>query len=192
MSMIDSQTLEDLSGAQALLLTLCRPFVRGYFDPECTVIQPEGIPHPEDDLLVHHDHMTIVLQRHHGLPVRVRVLEEHLDGDLYTRKIALLPTGSEKVVEWGICRLDLRYIPEEAKREILAKELPLGAVLIKHDVHRRVKPRYFIRLPESSAVLKMFGAPLNKEPVYGRLGTIYCDGEPCIELLEIVVNTQTQ
>ena len=190
MSIIESQPMADLAGAQSLLTNLCRPFVRGYFEPECTVVQPEAIPHPDDDLLVHHDHMTIVLQRHHGSPMRVRVIEEHLEGGIYTRKIALMPTGSDKVVEWGICRLDLRYIPEEAKKEILAKQLPLGAVLIKHDVHRRVKPRYFVRLPESSAVLKMFGAEENREPVYGRLGTIYCDGEPCIELLEIVVNTQ--
>jgi hypothetical protein len=190
MSIIESQSMADLLGAQSLLMNLCRPFVGGYFEPECVVVQPEAIPHPDDDLLVHHDHMTVVLQRHHGSPMRVRVIEEHLDGDTYTRKIALLPTGRDTVVEWGICRLDLRYIPEAAKQEILAKQLPLGAVLIKHDVHRRVKPRYFVRLPESSAVLKMFDAAENREPVYGRLGTIYCDGEPCIELLEIVVNTQ--
>jgi len=190
MTVIESQILADSSGAQRLLSNLCEPFVHGRFAPEFSVVQPEGIPHPEDELLVHHDHMTIVLQRHHGAPVRVRVLEEHLDGGVYTRKIALAPSGSDKVVEWGICRLDLRYIPEEVKREILAKQLPLGAVLIEHDVHRRVKPRYFLKLPESSAILNLFDAPQNTEPVYGRLGTIYCDDEPCIELLEIVVNTQ--
>ena len=189
MTAIESQIVADSSGAKRLLANLCEPFVHVPFAPDFTVVQPEGIPHPEDELLVHHDHMTIVLQRHHGSPVRVRVLEEHLDGGIYTRKIALTPIGSDKVVEWGICRLDLRYIPENVKQEILAKQLPLGAVLIKHDVHRRVKPRYFLKLPKSSAVLKLFDAPQNKDPVYGRLGTIYCDDEPCIELLEIVVNT---
>src|SRR5947209_795422 len=161
MTVIESQIRSDSSGAGRLLSNLCEPFVRGAFAPEFAVVQPESIPHPDDDLLVHHDHMTIVLQRHHGAAVRVRVLEEHLDGDVYTRKIALTPTGSNKVVEWGICRLDLRYIPEEAKREILAKQLPLGAVLIKYDVHRRVKPRYFLKLPESSTILKLFAAPQN-------------------------------
>jgi hypothetical protein len=34
-------------------------------------------------------------------------------------------------------------------------------------------------------VLKLFGAD-EPQAVYGRLGTIYCDGEPAIELLEIV------
>lgn len=157
--------------------------------PDCTAVQPEAIPFPEDDLLVHHDHMTIVLQRHHGSPVKVHVLEEHLEGDLYTRKIALTPTGSDKIVEWGIVRLNFRYMPEAVKQEILRKQMPLGAILVKHDVHRRIKPRFFLRIPDSSAIAGLFGAS-NAEPLYGRIGTIYCDDEPCIEVLEIVLNTK--
>ncbi|HEY2589752.1 MAG TPA: hypothetical protein VGI81_28670 [Tepidisphaeraceae bacterium] len=179
----------EASGARALLADLCRPFAHGPFHPDCTAVQPEGIPFPEDDLLVHHDHMTIVLQRHHGSPVKVHVLEEHLDGDLYTRKICLTPAGSDKLVEWGIVRLNFRYMPEAVKQEILGKQMPLGAILVKHNVHRRIKPRYFLRLPEASAVAALFGAN-NAEPLYGRLGTIYCDDEPCIEVLEIVLNTK--
>ena len=34
----------------------------------------------------------------------------------------------------------------------------------------------------------LFGANESR-PVYGRLGTIYCDDEPSIELLEIVTGT---
>jgi len=73
--------------------------------------------------------------------------------------------------------------------EIRQKRTPLGAILIAHNVHRRIKPRYFLRVPEGSAVLQVFGAQA-AGPVYGRLGTIYCDNEPCIELLEIVVNVR--
>ena len=132
--------------------------------------------------------MTVVLEKHHGSPVAVQVLEEHHDGDLYTRKIALSPMPDGPVVEWGVVRLNFRYIAPEVRDEILARQMPLGAILIQHNVHRRVKPRYFLRLPPHSDILQLFGAPDNTEPVYGRIGTIYCDGEPAIELLEIVVN----
>jgi len=158
------------------------------FQPECSIVQPENIPHPEDDLLVHHDHMTVVLERHHGHPVDVHVLDERLEGDFYRRKISLTVSGTDKVVELGVVRLDLRFMPEEVSREIREKKTPLGAILIKHKVHRRVKPRYFLRMPVGSAVLKLFETEI-VEPVYGRLGTIYCDKKPCIELLEIVLNT---
>lgn len=179
------------SGARAVLADLCRPFVRGPFAPDCVAVQPENIPFPEDDLLVHHDHMTIVLQRHHGSPVQVRVLEEHLHGDLYTRKISLTPVGSDKIVEWGIVRLNFQYMPIEVKEEILRKQMPLGAILVKHNVHRRIKPRYFLQLPESSSIVGLFDAT-NADPLYGRIGTIYFDDEPCIEVLEIVLNTKNE
>ena len=183
------QTVIDAAAGKALLAELCAPFAAGYFAPECSIVQPENIPHPEDALLVHHEHMTVVLQRHHGKPVDVQVLDERLEGDIYRRKISLTPAGSDKVVEWGIVKLDLRFVPEEVSEEIRRKRTPLGAILIKHKLHRRVKPRYFLRIPDGSAVLKLFSAQANG-PVYGRLGTIYCDDEPCIELLEIVLNTR--
>lgn len=183
--------LVDHPDAEAALLDLCQPFITGdLFVPECVVVQPDQIPFPADQLLVHHNHMTEVLQHFHGSPVNVSVLEEAFDGDIYTRKISLSPQGeSGKVVEWGIARLDLRYLSQEVKAEILAKRLPLGAVLIKHNVLRRVKPRWFMRFPEQGPTTRLFGKLPHAGPVYGRIGTIYCDEEPAIEVLEIVLNT---
>src|SRR5437870_9253302 len=91
--------------AHAALLDLCAPFVPAGqpFDADCAVVQPEEIPHPDDQLLVHHEHMTVALQRFHRSAVQVRVKEEHLseDGDFYTRLISLTPAGdSRTVVEW--------------------------------------------------------------------------------------------
>ncbi len=185
----ESFPLADVAGAQAALLDLCRPFVSDDFRPECVVVHPDGIPNPADALLVHHEHMTLVLERHHGKPVDVHVLEEHFAADSYTRKISLTVAGTDKVVEWGIVRLHFQYMSPEVRDEILAKKLPLGAILVKHDVHRRIKPRYFLRFPVHGQVLRLF-SDHSAEPAWGRLGTIFCDNEPCIELLELVVNTQ--
>ena len=182
--------IHEVPTAHATLTELCAPFVAtgAAFEPECAVVQPEEIPHPDDQLLVHHEHMTVALERFHGSPVEVRVQDEHrsADGDLYTRRISLAPRGApEKVVEWGIVRLDFRYMDDAVRDEILFKRMPLGAILIKHNVHRRIKPRFFLRFPAGGPVLGLFGARESR-PVYGRLGTIYCDEEPAIELLEIV------
>ena len=182
--------IHEVPTAHATLMELCAPFAPpgAAFDAECAVVQPEEIPHPDDQLLVHHEHMTVALQRFHESPVDVHVQDEHLDtaGELYTRKIFLTPRGAPQTpVEWGIVRLDFRYMDDAVRDEILRKQLPLGAILIKHDVHRRIKPRYFLRFPPGGPVLRLFGANESR-PVYGRLGTIYCDEEPAIELLEIV------
>ena len=188
MSVSQPQPVIDAVAGKALLSELCEQFATEPFVPECNIIQPEHIPHPQDELLVHHSHMTLVLERHHGKPVDVHVLDERIEGYYYRRKISLTPKGSDKIVEWGVVRLDLRYMPDEVAREIREKKTPLGAILIKHKLHRRVKPRYFLRFPAGSSVMKLF-TPEPQELLYGRLGMIYCDDEPCIELLEIVVNT---
>jgi hypothetical protein len=63
----------------------------------------------------------------------------------------------------------------------------LGAVLIKHNVLRRVKPRWFMSFPKDGPVMALFGPSEHVGPAYGRIGTIYCDGEPAIEVMEIVL-----
>jgi hypothetical protein len=76
----------------------------------------------------------------------------------------------------------------EVRDEILRKQMPLGAILIKHDVLRRIKPRWFIRCPATGPLMRLFGRPSTPEDAYGRIGTIYCNDEPAIELIEIVTN----
>ena len=190
MSTTGKSKLADSPVTEAALLDLCKPFIDDGLSPQCVVVQPDEIPFPQDQLLVHHEHMTAVLERHHGEPVRVHVLEEHFDGDLYTRKISLTRGETDTVVEWGIVRLDFRYMDAEVRDEILRKQMPLGAVLIKHDVLRRVKPRWFLRFPPGGPVLGLFGDATTSQPAYGRVGTIDCNEEPAIELLEIVVNCE--
>jgi hypothetical protein len=172
--------------ALAALRGLCAPLTAGDFEPACVVVQPDEIPQPADALLVHHEHMTEVLHKRYGRPVELAVLDERLDGDRYTRKVKLAPGGADRpVVEWGAVRLDFRFMSSAVRDEILAKRTPLGAILIKHDVHRRIKPRWFMRFPARGPTLAWFGDAGN-DPLYGRIGTIYCDEEPAIELLEIV------
>ena len=173
----------------AALRELCRPLKGGdAVEPQCVIVQPNEIPHPTDALLVHHEHMTEVLEKRYGQPVDLHVLDERLDGDIYTRKIKLIPAGGAgggAVVEWGIVRLDLRFMSDAVRGEILAKRSPLGEILIRHDVHRRIKPRWFMRFPARGPMLTFFG-DAGDRPLYGRIGTIYCDEKPAIELLEIV------
>jgi hypothetical protein len=183
--------LSDLPVADAALRELCRPFLTDAetFKPEVVIVQPDEIPYPQDQLLVHHDHMTLVLEKHHKSPVEVTVLEEHNGGPIYTRKISLSPRNQPaKIVEWGIVRLDFRYMDPDVRDEILSKKLPLGAVLIKHDVLRRIKPRWFIRCPADGPLLRLFGRPGTADDIYGRIGTIYCNDEPAIQLIELVLN----
>ncbi len=174
--------------AVEVLRDLCGPLTGGAaLRPQCVVVQPNEIPHPTDALLVHHEHMTEVLERRYGRPVNVRVHDHHLDGNSYTRKVSLSLVDGGPVVEWGVVRIDFRFMSNPVRDEILARQMPLGAILIKHDVHRRIKPRWFMRFPAHGPMLSYFGEE-SDQPLYGRIGTIYCDDEPAIDLLEIVTS----
>ena len=91
----------------------------------------------------------------------------------------------ERAVIDCVVRLDLRYMSTKVKTAILNEDIPLGAILTNHNVLRRIEPRWFLRFDESSPVLSWFACQ-TEGPLYGRLGTIYCNHEPAIEVLEIV------
>ena len=151
------------------------------------VIAAGDVPPPFDGLLVHREHMTATLGRHHGRPVELRVLRFRIDGDTYSREIVLTPAGSETIVEYGIVRLDLSVVSPAVRAEIEARRAPLGDILIRHDVLRRIEPQWYLRFGGQSPILGHFGASGARE-AYGRLGTIYCDEAPAIELLEVVAD----
>ena len=143
------------------------------------------VPAPFDELLVHTDHMTTRLAAYHGGPVTLRVLDERREGDLYRRKIVLTPEGSESVIEFGIVRIDLSFVPDAVRSAIVGQSAPLGDILIRHSVLRRIDPRWFVKFTVGSPLVATCG--WNDEgDVYGRVGTIYCNDQPAIELLEVV------
>lgn len=175
MSMSPHEALEEISAE--------------YFGPrlaESAILIPKDeLPPPFDELLVHHDHMTTCLHRYHGQPVALEVLEEQNRGDTYTRKILLTVGETRHVVEAGVLRADLQHIPGEAREEILQHRAPLGDILIRHDVLRRIEPRWFFRFDDSGPLDAAFDRPLDGS-LFGRLGIIHCHDQPAIELLEVV------
>lgn len=149
-------------------------------------VEAAEVTSPSRELLAHEHHMTVTVEQHHGGPVDVQVLEYRHDDHHYSRKILLTRQSDGRVVQFGIVRLDTSVLADEVRREIEARETPLGRVLINHDVLRRVKLLGLHCIQAGAELAKH----LNVEPaqtVYGRTALIYCDGKPAIELLEIVV-----
>ena len=148
-------------------------------------VSPQEIPSLPRQLLVHQKHMTHTLNAHYGVPVDVHVMERRRQNNLYSRKIFLTLKESQTIVEYGLVRLDFRYMPETVRDTILQEHAPLGSILINNNILRRIQPRWYLKFPHTSTILAWFNSkPL--EPLFGRLGTIYCNGEPAIELVEIV------
>jgi chorismate-pyruvate lyase len=153
--------------------------------PVCTPVRGDQMPEPYRALLVHTHHMTVTVERHYGGPVGVRVLETARDGDEYARKILLELHGSGRVVQFGIVQIDLSLLSEPVRERIVEGKTPLGRVLIEHNVLRHIQPAGYLKVEPCPELCRRFGL---SEPTttYGRLGVIYTDGKPAIEVLEIL------
>jgi chorismate-pyruvate lyase len=153
--------------------------------PEYEYVLADEVPPPYSELLVHEHHMTVTVEAFHGDLVNVRILAMRQDADSYARKILLTLQESGRVVQFGIMRVHLRYCSEPVRLEIIAGRTPLGRILIQHNVLRRIEPTAFLRVIPGPAMMKWFGLK-RPRPTYGRLAYIHCNGEPAVELLEIV------
>lgn len=175
--------LSDYACVEDAVADLFAPFINGAPAPRCVPTRPEAMPTVFRELLVHHEHMTAMLRAHFGAPVELDVLNYEQEGHAYRRRILLHVAGGGQPVEFGIVRIDLRHLPDEASREIVDRDRPLGEILIRHDVLRRIEPRWFLHFPDGVCEPRV---PVIDGGFFGRVGTIYCDGEPAIELLEVV------
>ncbi|HSG70525.1 MAG TPA: hypothetical protein VLA12_08930 [Planctomycetaceae bacterium] len=141
-------------------------------------------PEPYKKMLVHEHHMTVTMEQYHHCKVEVRVIErKELDG-LYCRKILLLKEGTEEVVQFGIVRLNFEYVTAAVRDEIVSEQIPLGRVLINHNVLRHVDLGAILRI-EAGPGLARYLDMRERDVTYGRLATIFCNHQPAIDLLEI-------
>jgi chorismate-pyruvate lyase len=153
--------------------------------PSYEVIPAADVPQPYHALLVHEHHMTVTVEAYHGDLVNVRILDRYHVGDIYARKILLTLQKTDKVVQFGIVRVNLSFVSQEVRDEILAGQVPFGRILINHNVLRRIEPTAFLRIQPGPMMMEWFGMS-EPTPVYGRLGYIHCDNIRAVELLEIV------
>lgn len=153
--------------------------------PVCTPISGDQMPEPYRSLLVHTHHMTVTVERHYGGPVDVKVLHTVRNGDEYARQILLELQGSGRVVQSGIVQIDLSLLSPPVREKIVEGKTPLGRVLIEHNVLRHIQPAGYLKVEPDADLCRWFGLA---KPVtlYGRLGVIFTDGKPAIEVLEIL------
>jgi len=149
------------------------------------LVEALAVPSPYSTLLAHNRHMTVTVEAFHREAVEVQVMRSLNQGDSYSREILLRTQRRGNVVQYGIVRLHLHRIAEGPKREILEEKKPLGRVLIEHQVLREVELFDLWRIQCGPVLAQVFSVPI-ETITFGRTAMIHFDGEPAIELLEIV------
>jgi chorismate-pyruvate lyase len=150
--------------------------------------QIDNVPPPYDALLDHHAHMTVTVESHYGQKVGVNVHRHLRDGDWYVREITLVTGQTRQIVQYGIVRLNVTTLGPDVWDQIQRQHLPLGRVLIEHDVMREVQLCDLWRVKAGPSLASLMHLRIG-DLLFGRTALIYCHGKPAIELLEIVAPT---
>ncbi len=141
-------------------------------------------PEPYKQMLVHEKHMTVTMESFHGCPVNVSVFDRRQSGDIYCRKIILTRSDNDVPVQFGIVRFHFEFVNDAVRDEILQEKTPLGRILINHNVLRHIDLNAIVEVQAGPGLAKYLQIP-EKTSTYGRLATIFCNGQPAVDLLEI-------
>jgi chorismate-pyruvate lyase len=142
------------------------------------------VPELYRTLLAHDHHMTVTMEEHHDCKVDVQILDRKETDQYYCRKIILSKSGTDQVVQFGIVKFDFQYVTEAVKNEIMQGEIPLGRILINHNVLRHIHLGAILKITAGPALAEYLQMETG-EITYGRLATIFCNGQPAVDLLEI-------
>lgn len=154
------------------------------------LVTAESMPAVYRRLLAHNAHMTVTVEKFHHSRVDVRVLDRRRQPPHYARKILLARQSDGRVVQFGLMRVNFDYLDAEVQSEIEREQTPLGRILIEHNVHRRVRLSKLWRVVPGADLQNLLA--LDAPTVtFGRTAMVECNGEPAIEVLEIVTPEPT-
>jgi len=143
------------------------------------------VPPPYEKLLNHHSHMTVTVEAFHDEKVDVVVHRAKRDACWYQREITLLTEQTKRPVLYGMVRLNVDLLNEESWRRIESRQVPLGRVLIEHNLMCDVELCALWKVQVGPTLGSLMQREVG-DKLYGRTALIYCNGDPAIELLEIV------
>lgn len=147
-------------------------------------IPREATPEPYHRMLVHEHHMTVTMERYHDCSVDVKVVDSKYEEDLYCRKILLNRHGTETTVQFGIVRFNFSFVTDSVRELIESESIPLGRVLIQHNVLRHIDLGAIVKFRAGNGLARYLQMKKEAE-TFGRMATIFCNGFPAVDLLEI-------
>jgi hypothetical protein len=152
------------------------------------LIDPSQIPEPFRRMLVHKSDMTSTLEKYHGEPLELLVLDRAIRDGFLFRHIVLAGRETGQPVEYGAIRIALTALGEEARREVIECRIPLGRILVSHGVTHVSCPGGFFQVHSNALmnrVLKLDGPRW----LYGRCNCLSdASGRVLAEVVEILPN----
>lgn len=154
--------------------------------PEIAWIEPEQMPQPYRDLLVHDRDMTPTLEKYHETSLHIHVLNRSLEDGVLSREVILHLGEREQPVEFGAIKIHLDLLPPEPRGRVLEGRIPFGGILRDFDIEHFSQPSSFFWVKPDAMMMVALGLRFPKR-LYGRCNTLtHLSGESLAEVVEIL------
>ena len=107
----------------------------------------ETLPEPARQLLVHRRDMTSTLSAFHGSALRVDILQQRRNDEVYLREVFLRTLATDAIVEYGVIGVALEQFSPPQQEAIEAGETPLGGLLHQFKIPFESSPICFFSVP---------------------------------------------
>lgn len=154
--------------------------------PRFEAVQPEDMPEPYHHLLVHDADMTGRLTAFHGEALGLRVIEKSALRGMLVRRVVLCGLETNKEVEFGEILIHLNRFESDIRDLIEAGEIPLGGILVEHQVEFISSPSYYLKIVADDMIAECLATSAGTE-LYGRKNKLTNSaGEIMAEIVEIL------
>ena len=153
--------------------------------PPVKVMAGNTMPEPFRSLLDHEHHMTVTMEKHFAESVRVKVLSESIQGNNYSRILNLVGEKTGRIILFGAMRIRLDFLPKPAQQEILARKEPLGRILIRHEILRKLELVALLEINPFQDRSSWFDRS-DTCNYFGRLAKIHVENQVAVEVFEVV------
>ncbi|MBI1387812.1 MAG: hypothetical protein GC154_05140 [bacterium] len=183
-----------MNQAAGMLHSIEKPFVpfhqmyqrHGFAVRLMTPVEPDAIPAPYHDLLVHERDMTNTLAAWFNMRIHLRVIHMAVDGDVLSRMVTLELDSDNRPVEFGAIQIDLSLLDPTPRRLVEEARMPFGGILNEFAVEYLSQPAFFFRAESDSLMQKVFSISAGPG-LYGRCNTLSVpSGRALAHVIEIL------
>ncbi len=132
---------------------------------------PESLPEPYKELLVHRFDMTHTLQNFHQDELHISVLNARHTPEKYTREVILVTDKANIPAEYGVLQVSTGSLAPEIREAVEQNRRPLGAILRSGSMEVLHHPGPWFQLRPDEAIRNAL-ALQSDDILYGRCNRI--------------------
>ena len=148
--------------------------------------EPEEVPEPFRELLIHEMDMTSTLERYHGEKMILEVLADGQADGYYYREVILRGGETGRAAEFGLIEIEVSQFPEDLHEAILSGRKPLGGIMNESGMIYESQPLGYFSVARGKLPTKLCALG-NGDTFYGRYNQLVrADGSCLARILEII------